>query len=106
MESRSIDPSMEINLFRLIQEGLNNIRKHAAASEANVRLVAAFPNIVLRIDDDGKGFNVYQRMKDSVHEKRMGLSSMQERVNLMGGQMQICSKPASGTSISIKVPLS
>ena len=106
MESRSIDPSMEINLFRLIQEGLNNIRKHAAASEANIRLVAAFPNIVLRIDDDGKGFNVYQRMKDSVHEKRMGLSSMQERVNLMGGQMQICSKPASGTSISIKVPLS
>ena len=103
--NRHIDPNTEINLFRLIQEGLNNIKKHALATEANIRLVAAFPHIVLRIDDNGKGFNVYQRMKDSVNEKRMGLSSMQERVNLMGGQMQICSKPARGTSISIKIPI-
>lgn len=52
----------EINVFRLIQEGLNNIWKHADASRAAIRLVGAFPNIILRIEDNGKGFDVKKRL--------------------------------------------
>jgi signal transduction histidine kinase len=65
----------------------------------------AYPSIVLRIEDNGIGFNVEKRLKDIVREKRMGLSSMQERVNLLGGHMRIRSEPHKGTRISIKLPI-
>jgi len=94
----------EINAFRLIQEGLNNIWKHADATQATVRLIGAFPNIILRIEDNGKGFNVDQRLAAAMEEKRMGLSSIKERVSLLQGKMVIQSKPEEGTLISIKFP--
>jgi signal transduction histidine kinase len=93
-----------MNLYRLIQEGLNNIRKHAAASRATVRLVGAYPNIILRIEDDGKGFNVEERARTADSEKRMGLRSMAERVSLMQGEMTIEAQPLKGTRIIIKFP--
>ena len=94
----------EMNLYRLIQEGLNNIRKHAAASRAGIRLVGAYPNIILRIEDDGKGFDVEERARTVGSGKRMGLRSMAERVSLMQGEMTIESQPLKGTRIIIRFP--
>lgn len=94
----------EIHLYRLVQEGLNNIRKHADADQATIRLVGAFPNIILRIEDNGKGFDVKARELSLDNEKRMGLRSMKERVNLLGGQMTIQSRPMQGTKVFIKIP--
>ena len=94
----------EINIYRLVQEGLNNIRKHAHAGKAIVRLVGSFPNIILRIEDDGKGFDVKERERTADSEKRMGLRSMAERVNLLRGQMKIQSRLNKGTKIEIKLP--
>ena len=94
----------EIHLYRLVQEGLNNIRKHAAAGRAGIRLVGSSPNIILRIEDDGKGFDVQARELALDNEKRMGLRSMRERVNLLGGRMEIQSQPMQGTRIFIKFP--
>ena len=99
-----LDFDIEINLYRLIQEGLVNIKKHAAASHVTIRLVAAFPNIILRIDDDGIGFDVQKRMATITKEKRMGIRSMEERAKLLKGEMEIQSKPDQGTKISIKFP--
>ncbi|MBW2407433.1 MAG: hypothetical protein JRF17_08705 [Deltaproteobacteria bacterium] len=99
-----LDPDTEIHLYRLVQEGLNNIRKHADADQAMVKLVGVFPNIILRIDDTGKGFDVKARELALDDEKRMGLRSMKERVNLLGGQMTVQSRPMEGTNISIKIP--
>jgi PAS domain S-box-containing protein len=99
-----LDPDTEIHLYRLVQEGLNNIRKHADSDRAIVRLVGVFPNIILRIEDEGKGFDVKARELALGDEKRMGLRSMRERVNLLGGQMIIQSRPMQGTKISIKIP--
>jgi len=99
-----LDPDIEIHLYRLVQEGLNNIRKHADSDRAIVRLVGVFPNIILRIEDKGKGFDVKARELALGDEKRMGLRSMRERVNLLGGQMIIQSRPMQGTKISIKIP--
>ena len=95
----------QINLYRLVQEGLTNIRKHAAASRVTVKLTAAFPNIMLRIEDNGRGFDVQEREAVAGQEKRMGLRSMQERVNLMNGKMKLRSKPGHGTKVSIKLPI-
>ena len=94
----------EINIFRLIQEGLNNVWKHARASHAIVRLVGASPNVILRIEDDGVGFEIKKRMEAAMDEKRMGLRSMEERANLLRGKMTIQSKQEEGTIIIIKFP--
>lgn len=95
---------MKINLYRLVMEGLNNIRKHAAASKATIRLAGTYPNIILRIEDNGKGFDVKERERLIVNEKRMGLRSMKERVNLLQGQMSIHSQLNKGTEIVIQLP--
>lgn len=94
----------EINLYRLVQEGLNNIWKHAEATRSSVSLVAAYPNIILRIMDNGKGFDVAERLATIGHEKRMGLRSMEERVRLLRGKMKIQSRAMKGTKISITIP--
>jgi PAS domain S-box-containing protein len=99
-----LDPNTEIHLYRLVQEGLNNIRKHADSDQAIVRLIGVFPNIILRIEDKGKGFDIKEREFELGNEKRMGLRSMRERTNLLGGQMTLQSRPMQGTKIYIKIP--
>jgi PAS domain S-box-containing protein len=98
------DSNSEIHFYRLVQEGLNNICKHAHATRATIKMVGAFPNIILRIEDDGKGFDVKARELALDKEKRLGLRSMKERVNLLQGQMTIHSRLMEGTKIFIKLP--
>ena len=98
------DYETEITLYRLIQEGLNNARKHAHCRHVTVRLVSSFPKIILRIEDDGRGFDVAGRMASAVNEKRMGLRSMQERAALLGGEMRIESRPMQGTKLIVEFP--
>lgn len=100
-----LKPDIQINLYRLVIEGLNNIRKHAAASKVIIRLVGAYPNLILRIKDNGKGFDVKERERSTLNEKRMGLRSMNERVNLLQGQISIHSQLNKGTEIVIRLPL-
>ena len=96
--------NININLFRLVQEGLNNIRKHAEAGQSTVKLISAYPNIILSIEDDGKGFDVKEHLATMNHKKRMGLQSMQARAMLLGGKIAIQSQPGKGTKIVVKVP--
>jgi PAS domain S-box-containing protein len=104
MKDLKLDFDTEINLYRLIQEGLANIKKHAEADHVTIRLVAAFPNIILRIEDNGKGFDVQKRLATLSEEKRMGIRSMEQRAKLLQGEMEIQSKPMQGTKISIVLP--
>ncbi len=104
MKNLKLDFDTKINLYRLIQEGLNNIKKHAEAGHVIIRLVASSPNIILRIEDNGKGFDVARRLTSYFKEKRMGLSSMEERVSMLEGTMSIKSQPSKGTRIFIEVP--
>lgn len=94
-----------ITLFRLVQEGLNNVRKHARATCVSLRLVASFPNIILILEDDGIGFDVEQRLRSTLSERCLGLCSMEERVALLGGTMKLSSRPMKGTRIRVEVPL-
>jgi PAS domain S-box-containing protein len=104
MKKLKLDFDTEINLYRLIQEGLTNIKKHADADHVTIKLVAAFPDIILRIKDNGKGFNVQKRMATLTKEKRMGIHSMVQRAKLLHGEMEIQSRPMQGTKISIRLP--
>jgi PAS domain S-box-containing protein len=105
MDNMALGFDTKINLYRVIQEGLNNIWKHANAGKAVVRFVSSHPNIILRIEDNGSGFNLDDRLVKAVKEKRMGLRSMEERINLLQGTMSIQPRSMKGTKILIEVPI-
>jgi signal transduction histidine kinase len=100
----NLDFNMEIHLYRLAQEALNNIRKHAHASQVNIMLIGASPNIILTIEDNGKGFDVRAQEFSLGNGKRMGLQNMKQRINMFQGQMTIQSYPMKGTKLLIKIP--
>jgi signal transduction histidine kinase len=101
----SLDAEMEINLYRLIQEGLTNVEQHAHATQCYVRLVASYPHLILRLIDNGVGFDVAERLNEVSMEKRMGLRSMQDRATLLGGELAITSFPGKGTKIALEIPI-
>lgn len=90
------------NLFRITQESLQNVSKHAVATEVVVRLSGSSKGIGLSVRDDGQGFDPNNT---SVHVKGLGLLSMQERVRLLGGFLRIRSFPAEGTEVCAWIPL-
>jgi len=104
MKNIEIDDFAMINVYRLIQEGLNNIQKHAQASHINVTFSFSYPDIVLRIIDNGVGFDVEKELANISFEKRMGLRSMKERAMLLGGTMVVHSKVMHGTKVYIRLP--
>lgn len=105
LDSAKFDFDTEINLYRIIQEGLNNILKHAEATEAKISFIGAFPHVILKVEDNGKGFNLQERRPAATNNgKRMGLQSLKERVNLLRGEINIQTRPKQGTKIMIKIP--
>ncbi len=80
------DPDIEINLYRLIQEVLRNVERHAKAKSVSVKILYSYPKLIIRVEDDGIGFNVEEQLKKGLQKKKLGLRSIQERANLMGGK--------------------
>jgi len=104
IDNLKLDDELTINLFRMAQEGLRNIVKHAAASRVTVRMVASNPNIIMRIEDDGRGFDVEKQMSEALGARRLGLKSMEERAQLLNGCFTLRSEPGRGTRILIEIP--
>ena len=102
--SLSIDYEIAINIYRLVQEALNNIQQHACADRVNVRLVASGPSIVLRVEDNGQGCDLAEAGERAVSERRLGLLGMQERVRLLHGSIKIQSRPGNGMIICAEIP--
>jgi signal transduction histidine kinase len=84
-------------LFRVTQEALANVNRHSQATSVKIELSTINSEIVLIITDDGIGFNYPE-----VSEKGMGLTSMWERMQSVGGQLKIESQPGGGTQITAK----
>lgn len=95
-------PEVETNLYRILQEALNNLHKHAGASRAEVLLERVDGQVVLIVGDDGKGFEPGRGLDG---ERGMGLLSMSERAAQVGGTLEIESAPGAGTTIFARVPL-
>ncbi len=101
-EPRPIDPLTNTALFRVAQEALTNVVKHAQATTAKVRLCYEPDAIVLQVEDDGCGFDMTVR-SDASHPA-WGLLGMEERTSLLGGRFAIQSQPSHGTRIEVTVP--
>jgi len=92
----------DLFLYRLLQESLNNIIKHAEANTIHIKLSYKNEKIILEITDNGRGFDVEAAIKQS--RKGLGLNNMQRRTHLLGGSMQIQSTAESGTIIIFSIP--
>jgi signal transduction histidine kinase len=93
-----LPPDAALCLYRIAQEALRNVVKHSAARHAAVGLDASDQQVRLQITDDGSGF-------DPAVARGLGLVSMRERLNLVGGRLTIDSRPAAGTRIDVVVPI-
>ncbi len=105
LDNFTFDFDLSINVYRIVIEALNNIKKHAYAKNVEVKLVASYPLLIIVINDDGYGFIPGERIPKAISEKRMGIRSMEERTALLKGKFRINSKINKGTKIKIKIPV-
>ena len=94
-----LNETKEVILFRILQEAVNNIIKHAAATEINITLTYSKDILILCIQDNGRGFNTREKMTGS--ESVNGLSNMQHRAKLIDAEFQIESKIGNGTTMIV-----
>jgi two-component system sensor histidine kinase UhpB len=104
-ENMRLSPPLETMLFRVSQEAVSNILHHANASSVLISLWTDQSKVCLEVEDDGQGFDVERTSGEAVAKKQLGLLGIQERVSLIGGEVQISSAPGRGTRLEVSVPL-
>jgi signal transduction histidine kinase len=97
-EEESLEENKKLMFFRIIQEQLNNIIKHANATRATVSLAATTKAILLQIKDDGKGFDPKTVCKG------IGFTNIRNRAELFGGKLEIISSPGKGSTVKVSIP--
>lgn len=100
-----IQPEITIGIFRIVQEALTNIAKHAKASHARVSVQRDDSELVVTVEDNGVGFKVKDIMKHPDENKRLGLLGMMERAAMLSGTLTIDSKPGKGTKVQLRIPI-
>jgi signal transduction histidine kinase len=100
-----LPPELETTCFRVAQEALTNIVRYARARHVSIELGRGATEIWLTVRDDGVGFDVAAERERAARGQSTGLLGMQERVDLLGGQMRIESTPGLGSTIYVRLPL-
>jgi signal transduction histidine kinase len=98
-------PEFEIAVFRVVQEAITNIVKHARAETVLIECEPSGGDLVIDIEDDGAGFDPHEVATSPDSQRGLGLLGMRERVELLGGTVKIDSAPGRGTHVSVRVPL-
>ena len=102
LKDTGLSPTDELAVYRVMQEALQNVHKHARASAVGIAWSRANESWVLHVTDDGMGFDL---VKAARHKKSVGLLSMRERAELIGGSLQIQSTPGKGTAVTLLLPV-
>ena len=95
----------ELVLFRIAQEALRNVWKHSEASRAWITVEFDDDKTILTVTDNGKGFELPERIGDLASMGKLGLAGMQERAQLIGGSLTLQSEPGKGTTVTVEVPI-
>lgn len=93
-------------IYRILQEALNNIGKHSEAKQVTLSVVEEQRAVCFTVRDDGRGFNVLKTLDKKGNERGMGLAAMSERVRILGGKINIVSRPGIDTTVTFTVPAS
>ncbi|MBI5563560.1 MAG: ATP-binding protein [Chloroflexi bacterium] len=105
-DERRLDPEIELAIFRIVQEALTNVRRHAAAAtRVKVQLCFEARALGVTIQDNGPGFEV-PNVRALIRAGHLGLAGMYERARLLGGELDIASNPDTGTTITLQLPVS
>lgn len=104
-EAKKLGPEAETQIFRLVQEALNNIRRHAKATEININLEFNTNCFIISVKDNGQGFDLNKTYNDLILKRKLGIVGMQQRAKLINGIFDIQSKPGEGTLVSLSMPL-
>ena len=99
-----LSADMEVAIYRIVQEALTNVRKHAQATHAQVQAQFLPEQVIITVQDDGIGFTVPEETADWVNIGNLGLMGLKERTELFGGQMDITSHVGQGTTVLIMLP--
>src|SRR5438094_9348567 len=102
LKDTGLSPMEELAVYRVMQEALQNVHKHAHASTVGLAWSRANESWVLHVTDDGMGFDL---VKAARHQTSVGLLSMRERAELIGGSLQIQSTPGKGTAVTLLLPV-
>ena len=102
---RNLPAEVQLLLFRIAQEALSNIRRHARASLAVIRLAFTPDTITMTVSDNGRGFQVPARIEDLASAGRLGIMGIAERARLLNGTLEIKSEPGKGTRLITKLPV-
>jgi signal transduction histidine kinase len=102
---RRLETTQELALYRVAQEALSNVIRHAQARRAKVDLQFSDQAVVLEVTDDGRGFEVPDSPAEFAPSGHFGLLGMQERAELIGAKLEIKSVPGAGTRIRVELPL-
>jgi signal transduction histidine kinase len=100
-----LPPEFEVNLFRIVQETLNNLLKHAGASQVTLTLIKEHAQLRLIVEDDGCGFDASRLALLPPDQRGLGLREVTERAKMMRGRAEIQSRPGQGTRLVVEVPL-
>ena len=100
----NLPAEMEVTIYRIVQEALTNVRKHAQASHAQVQAQFLSRQVVITVQDDGIGFTVPEETNSLIDMGNFGLMGLKERAQLFGGQMLIASQPGEGTRVKVVLP--
>lgn len=103
-ERRRLAPETELVLFRIAQEALNNVKKHAGATQATVTVKFADNMVEMTVQDNGKGFTLNVSVEELAVSGHLGLIGMRERARLVGGDLSIQTQPGRGAKVTVKVP--
>jgi signal transduction histidine kinase len=103
-ENHRLAPKIEVTLFRILQEALTNVIKHAGATRVKVGLAILEQEVTLSVEDNGSGINS-ARAGAPPSQNRLGLASIQERALLLGGVCGIDSRPGEGTRVCVRIPV-
>jgi PAS domain S-box-containing protein len=104
-EESRLPPEMEIACFRVVQETLTNVIRHAGAKVVTVKLDVTAERVRIEVRDDGCGFNPEAALSGVAGRRRLGLAGMRERMDLLGGELEIVSAPGKGTTVTATLPL-
>ncbi|PIW39857.1 MAG: hypothetical protein COW22_04850, partial [Chloroflexi bacterium CG15_BIG_FIL_POST_REV_8_21_14_020_46_15] len=100
---RRLTEEVELVLFRIAQEALRNVWRHAQATKADITVQFDKDKARITITDNGKGFSLPQAIGDQAKDGKLGLAGMQERARLIGGTLTVQSQPGEGTSITVEL---
>jgi PAS domain S-box-containing protein len=103
---RTLPTEVASALYRIAQEALTNVAKHAAASQVSVIVEKPDGEVRLIVEDDGRGFDPDATARRVRRERRLGLAGMRERAALVGGTLQVESSPGAGTTVYVRLPVS